>query len=150
MLTIRTLQQQDLPALIQIEREAHAAAHWKESLYETLLASEATPLRITLVAEDDGQPVGFIVGKAVGAEWEIENVVVRASSQRQGIGGQLLSRFLEEARNRGARQVLLEVRSRNATAKSLYAKCGFSVVGGRMDYYHDPSDDALLYKLDLA
>jgi [ribosomal protein S18]-alanine N-acetyltransferase len=150
MLIIRRVRQEDLSALIRMEREARTAAHWKESDYEMLLASEVTPLRITLVAEKDDRPVGFIVARIVGMDWEIENIVVRADSQRQGIGGQLISRLLEEAQDRGVKQILLEVRSRNTAAKGLYAKCGFSVVGGRRGYYRDPDDDAVLYELELS
>jgi len=150
MLTIRALRPDDLPALIEMERAAPTAAHWRESEYEMLLASNATPLRKTVVAEKDGQPIGFAVSKVVATNWEIENIVVSAGSQHQGIGRLLLSHLIEQARGEGAQQILLEVRSRNAAAKSLYTKCGFSVVGGRRDYYHDPEDDAVLYKLDAA
>ena len=149
MLTIRALRPDDLPALIEMERAAAMAAHWRESEYQTLLATEATPHRTTLVAERDGQPVGFIVAKAISTNWEIENIVVSDGSQRQGIGLLLLSHLIEQARSEGAQQILLEVRSGNTAAKNLYTKCGFSVVGGRRAYYHDPGDDAVLYTLDL-
>jgi len=149
MLTIRALRPDDLPALIEMERAAPAAAHWRESEYEMLLASNATPLRKTVVAEKDGQPIGFAVSKVVVTNWEIENIVVSAGSQRQGVGRLLLSHLIEQARSEGAQQILLEVRSGNTAAKNLYTKCGFSVVGGRRAYYHDPGDDAVLYTLDL-
>src|SRR5262249_28513559 len=116
----------------------------------SLLATEATPHRTTLVAERDGQPVGFIVAKAISTNWEIENIVVSDGSQRQGIGLLLLSHLIEQARSEGAQQILLEARARNIPAMSLYAKCGFSVVGGRRGYYLHPKDDAVLYKLELS
>src|SRR5215475_3225134 len=126
MLTIRALRPNDLPALIEMERAAPTAAHWRESEYEMLLASDAAPLRKTFVAEKHGQPVGFVVAKIVVKDWEIENIIVRAGCQRQGIGRLLLSHLIEEARSGDAQQILLEVRSSNAAAKNLYASCGFS------------------------
>ena len=149
MLTIRGLRSEDVPALIEIERASPTVAHWSPSEYQKLLASDARGQRKTLVAEQEAQPVGFVVAKVVAGDWEIENIVVRANSQRQGIGEQLLSRLIQEARRNGARQILLEVRSQNTAAKNLYNKCGFFVVGGRRAYYHDPEDDAVLYRLEL-
>ena len=147
--TIRTIRGEDLPELIEMERAAATAAHWKESNYEALLVNDTAPVRKTLVAEQDGQPVGFVVAKVLAADWEIENIIVRSGFQRQGIGSLLLARLIQEAAASHAQQVLLEVRSRNLAAKSLYAKCGFSVAGGRRNYYRDPEDDAILYKLEL-
>src|SRR5690348_14970200 len=97
MLIIRIVQQEDLPALVQIERAAPTAAHWKETEYEALLASDAGPLRRTFVAEEDGNPIGFAVAKVVHTDWEIENLVVRSESQRRGIGRLLLTRVIQEA-----------------------------------------------------
>lgn len=150
MLNIRTVQREDLPALVQMERAAATAAHWKEAEYEMLLASDAAPLRKTFVAEEDGNPIGFVVAKLVRKDWEIENIVVRAGAQHRGIGRLLLTRLIQEAQACGAQQILLEVRSQNIAAKSVYTNCGFSVVGGRRGYYQDPADDAVLYKLELT
>ena len=150
MLTIRALRPEDLPSLLEIERASSAAAHWRKREYQNLLASDSTPLRKAFVAEKDGHTVGFVIAKAVANDWEIENVIVRAGSQRQGIGERLLSHMIQEAKSSDAQRILLEVRSQNAAAKRLYAKCGFCVVGGRRAYYRDPNDDAVLYKLDLS
>jgi [ribosomal protein S18]-alanine N-acetyltransferase len=149
MLTIRALRPDDLPALIEIERSAPTAAHWRDREYQNLLATDQRPLRTTLVAEKDGNLVGFVVAKVVAGEWEIENIIVGAGSQRQGIGTRLLSRLIQEAKQSGAQQILLEVRAQNSCAIKLYVKCGFSVVGRRGAYYQDPEDDAVLYRLEL-
>lgn len=149
MLTIRGLRSEDVPAMIEIERASPTVAHWTPGEYQALLASDETGQRKTLVAEQEARAVGFVVAKVVAGDWEIENIVVRANSQHQGIGEQLLSRLIQEARRNGARQILLEVRSQNTAARNLYTKCGFSVVGGRRAYYHDPEDDAVLYRLEL-
>src|SRR5438270_106402 len=99
MLIVRIVRHEDLPALIEMEHAAPTAAHWRECEYEMLLANNATPLRKTFVAEQGGQLVGFVVAKAVASEWEIENIIVVAGSQRQGIGQSLLSRLIQEAQN---------------------------------------------------
>jgi tRNA threonylcarbamoyladenosine biosynthesis protein TsaB len=147
MVTVRALRANDLPALVEIERSAPTAAHWRDSEYQNLLTTDEKPRRITLVAEKDGKPAGFVVAKVVAGEWEIENIIVRADCQRQGIGAQLLSGLVREASQSDAQQILLEVRAQNSEARNLYVKCGFSVVGRRRAYYHDPEDDAVLYRL---
>jgi len=149
MLTIRALRSEDVPTLMEIERASPTVAHWSESEYQTLLASDATVQRKTLVAKQEANAGGFVVAKVVAGDLEIENIVVRAHSQRQGVGEQLLSRVIQEAKRNGARQILLEVRSQNRAARNLYAKCGFSVVGRRRAYYQEPEDDAVLYRLEL-
>src|SRR5262249_48878199 len=108
MLTIRGFRSEDVSALIEIERASPTVAHWSESEYRKLLASDAMPQRRTLVAEQEAQAVGFVVARVVAADWEIENIVVRSSSQRQGVGEQLLSWVIQEARRNGARQIVLE------------------------------------------
>jgi ribosomal protein S18 acetylase RimI-like enzyme len=54
---------------------------------------------------------------------------------------------LDEARRRGAAQVLLEVRASNEMAQSLYKSLGFRFAGRRRDYYRSPQEDALVMKL---
>lgn len=149
MLRIRALRPDDLPALMEIERSAPTAAHWRDREYQNLLVTDQNPRRTTLVAEKDGNPVGFVVAKVVAGEWEIENIIVGPGSQRQGIGTRLLSRLIQEAKQSGAQQILLEVRAQNSGAIKLYVKCGFSAVGRRGAYYQDPDDDAVLYRLAL-
>ena len=54
------------------------------------------------------------------------------------------------ARERGARQVFLEVRADNPVAQRLYASEGFVELGRRPRYYQPDDVDAVVMKLDLA
>ena len=56
----------------------------------------------------------------------------------------------DEAAQRGAREVFLEVRADNPTAQALYASEGFVEVGRRPRYYQPDDVDAVVMKLDLA
>jgi len=49
--------------------------------------------------------------------------------RRQGIGGRLIRRTLEAARDFGLRRVELTVRESNAVAIELYKKVGFAIEG---------------------
>jgi len=82
-------------------------------------------------------------------EGEIANLAVSSDARRCGIGGTLLDAALATARTRGAATVYLEVRDSNERARSLYASRGFVQVTRRRRYYRDPTEDALVLKLDL-
>jgi ribosomal-protein-alanine N-acetyltransferase len=93
---------------------------------------------------------GFIVGRAIGEEWEIENIAVAEPIRSRGLGTRLLGEFLDLARGRGARAVFLEVRESNLAARRLYEKWVFIESGRRRRYYRDPEEDAISYRLDFA
>ena len=130
----------DLPALLALDRGAPAAAHWTEADYHRLFA-EAT--RVVLVIGEDAVQ-GFIVGRDLGPEWEIENIVVASSVQRRGLGTRLVQKLLDLARSRGVQAVFLEVRESNRAARSLYSRIGFTESGRRRCYYKNPEEDALV------
>jgi len=76
-------------------------------------------------------------------EGYIDNVAVRPSCRRQGIGDRLLDVFCRFGQAHLA-FLTLEVRPSNQAAVALYCKHGFQEAGRRKDYYQDPTEDALL------
>lgn len=100
------------------------------------------------MAESNGRVTGFVVARIIASEWEIENISVAEESQRSGVGTRLLSGLLEQAHLCRASAVYLEVRESNAAAHALYTKTGFCPDGRRKDYYRNPDEDAILYRLD--
>lgn len=155
---IRPAIPRDLAAIMALERDTATAGHWSAEQYESLFHVENSG-RFALVIqassnelqyENDGTILGFIVGRAIGEEWEIENIAVRAAEQRRGLGTRLLKEFLNLAASKGAKTVLLEVRESNRAARGLYQKSSFVEVGRRKKYYRDPDEDAILYRLGLT
>ncbi len=140
--------------MLDLERRAGTAAHWSEADYRRLLASEGCPTsaqqmcaggRVALVIEEEGIR-GFIIARALGKEWEIENLAVAGEARRGGLATRLVSELLERARADGAKAVLLEVRESNVAARQLYEKWAFEQCGRRRGYYSEPSEDAVLYR----
>lgn len=148
-MTVRRANLHDIQVLMAIEKQAPTAAHWTEAQYRAALQPGTMPERICLVA-GEGEVRGFIVARVLGEEWEIENVVVAATSQRRGIGLYLVQELLKAARERGAGVVFLEVRESNQAAQRLYAKSGFVEEGRRRSYYADPEEDALLFRYSFS
>jgi ribosomal-protein-alanine N-acetyltransferase len=137
----------DVPALMAIETRAVTAAHWSAAQYEALFSSGAA-FRIVLVTEEAGAIQGFFIARAVDREWEIENIAVAEDYRRCHLGSDLLAAFLDLASSHGATAVFLEVRESNAPARRLYEKCAFVESGRRPNYYHDPNEAAITYRLD--
>lgn len=136
--------------MMALEKHAATAAHWSVGQYEALFRA-ASPARIALIMRDNAQAAakvqGFIIARAAGQEWEIENIAVAGSARRHGLGTRLLGEFLDLARAKGAESVFLEVRESNRAARALYEKWSFTEGGRRKRYYRDPEEDAILYRL---
>ena len=141
-MNVRPATPADVATMRSMEARAASAAHWTEQEYQRLFTPD--PPRLSLVVED-GSVQGFLVGKQIGTEWEIENIVVAENSRRRGLGSMLLAHFLELIRRQNAESVFLEVRASNAAARALYAKSSFLETGRRPGYYASPPEDAILY-----
>jgi ribosomal-protein-alanine N-acetyltransferase len=139
----------DIPALMVLEKHAATAAHWSLQQYETAFSAEA-PSRVVLILEEEAGVQAFIAGRALGEEWEIENIAVAGPVRRRGLGTRLLGEFLDLARGGGAKAVFLEVRESNLAARRLYENWAFVESGRRRRYYREPEEDAIVYRLGLA
>ena len=152
----------DINAIIELERLAASAAHWPRQQYENVFVTTEKQLRcgrFAWVVEDDrdgrakqagpgtSQVVAFLVARRVDLEWELENIVVADTVRRQGAGKLLLDEFLAFAYAHEGRSVSLEVRESNKVARALYQKFGFLEAGMRKNYYSNPGDAAVIYRL---
>jgi ribosomal-protein-alanine acetyltransferase len=146
---IRLATPADIPTMMTLERHAATAAHWPKAQYETVFSSDV-PSHAVLILEEGVGVLGFIAGRALVGEWEIENIAVAGTARRRGLGTRLLGEFLDLARGRGAEAVFLEVRESNFAARRLYEKWAFVETGRRKGYYREPEEDAIVYRLGLV
>ena len=157
---VRPARPSDQPRLVEIASHSVTAAQWNQAEYLKLFsidepniqsqsdtqAKAQSQSRTALVVEQDANVVGFIVGRQVEDEWEIENIAVTGTARRHGLGSRLVGELLSLVRSHGGKSVLLEVRESNGAARSLYEKWGFLEVGRRKMYYQNPPEDALVLK----
>lgn len=94
------------------------------------------------IAEVLGEPAGFTLSRNGFEEEELLLIAVSPDFRRRRIGEQLLQDCKADARLRGAKQLLLEMRSDNP-AVHLYRRNGFVQIGTRKNYYRAPSGDRL-------
>ena len=142
MIRVRRATITDLPRMVQIARRAVTAAQWNETHYVEMFTSGRT----LLVIEEESRVMGFVAGRDVASEWEIENIAVAGAARRRGLGSHLMGEFLHHVRSSGGKEVSLEVRESNSAARALYEKWAFLEAGRRKGYYHDPPEDALILK----
>ncbi len=93
--------------------------------------------------------LGVAVFQLVLEEASLEGITLLPEHRGKGLGNFFLTRCLEALKPLGAQVCFLEVRSRNAPAIALYEGMGFARMGTRKNFYRNPPDHALTYRLDL-
>ena len=63
-----------------------------------------------------------------------------------GIAQALVSKLISLLKKRNSHCLILEVRVSNLPAITLYEKNGFTQIGRRRNYYHNPKEDALILR----
>ncbi len=150
-IVIRPMRWWDIAPAQAIERACFPDDAWTESLFWSELAgSPDTRYYVAAVAgfEADAALVGYAGLAVVDYVGDIQTVAVTRAHQGQGLGARLLDELLAEARRRRARRVLLEVRSDNPSAITLYERRGFRRIDLRRAYY-GTGIDAHVMQLDL-
>ncbi len=99
------------------------------------------------VIEIEGRVVAFIFAMIVSDEAHIGDFAVDPDFRRRGLGEKLLRYFLDFAKERGVKRVVLEVRKSNLPARGLYEKCGFREVGVRKRYYKNGEDAIVMERV---
>jgi ribosomal-protein-alanine acetyltransferase len=147
--TLRPAIEQDVPAIMAIERASFPTDAWSEAAMRSTLLDTDSVAELALV---DSRVAGYAALLApIGApDADVLTIAVGAELRGRGVGRALLIHLLDAAGRRGARRVFLEVRADNPVAQALYASEGFEPIGRRPHYYQPDDVDALVMRLDLA
>ncbi len=92
--------------------------------------------------------IGYHCFWIVFEELRLMNLAVRESMRRNGVGGALVTEALRLGLEQAATRAVLEVRSSNNPARSLYTHLGFVQVSSRPRYYTNPIEDAVLLEMN--
>jgi ribosomal-protein-alanine N-acetyltransferase len=106
---------------------------WDKGTFDRLLTENLTCGWMAQSLE--GQPVGFILARALESEAEILTFAVRPSFQKLGIGRRLLKKLMTFLMSAGCKKVFLEVAVDNKAAIALYSSENFVKIGTRPNYY---------------
>ena len=119
---------------------------WDENSVRSELSND---LSLWLVAEEDGEVLGYVGSQTVLGESDMLNLAVREDRRREGIGNALVAALCDALCAENSSCLTLEVRASNEAAKALYAAMGFETVGKRPRYYSRPVEDALILRKEL-
>jgi ribosomal-protein-alanine N-acetyltransferase len=136
----------DLAEVAALERTCYSDP-WPASAFVALPNNDR--VYFAVARADHGKLAGYVVAWYVMDEGELANLAVAPDDRGQGIGGALLDAMLADAGSRGIKQVYLEVRESNVSARHLYASRDFEEVGQRKQYYRSPKEDALILRRTL-
>jgi len=146
--TVRGMTVDDLPAVLEIDRQSFALPWPERSFRFELAENEVAHLLVAEVAWSvRTRLAGYLGYWLLVDEMHISTLAVHPDLRGQGLGERLLLSGLDQARRQGAELATLEVRPSNETAVALYRKYGFTLVGRRRAYYRDNNEDALLMTL---
>lgn len=145
--TLRDLTFEDIETIGGLEEELFPADAWPIEMFYSEFFQPDT--RRYIVAEVDGDAVGYAGLMVLATTADIQTIGVLPRFEGQGIGRALLTELLDEARRRGADNVMLEVRADNPRAQQLYTRFGFARIHTRKRYYRD-GVDAWVMRLALA
>jgi len=145
----RPLREGDIAYVAALEAQIHAVP-WTIGNFRDALAAGYS----ARVGERECRIVAYGVLMLTPGEAQILNLSVVPDTRRQGLGRELLRRFIDDACRLSAEQIFLEVRASNAAAIALYEVEGFASVARRVGYYPGitsdaPREDALVMRRTL-
>lgn len=139
-MVIRKASKEDIEAIYAIEVDSFSVPWSLESITKEL----ENPVAYYLIAEEEGQVLGYAGLWDVVGEGQITNIAVRPSGRRKGIGKQLVDGLIAYGKDKNLEVLILEVRASNTPAINLYTGTGFTDIGRRKNYYTKPTEDAIL------
>ena len=139
-MVVRKMTEADLAEVTKIEFDSFAEP-WSEKDFQNSLKDNNNEY---LVAEIDGQVIGYCGYWGIAGEGDIFNVAVRKENRGQKTGYLMLCELIKLAKSRGIASLTLEVRSSNESAIRLYHSLGFEQTAIRKDFYTKPKEDAVI------
>jgi len=140
-LSILPMTTSDIPAVTRIERASFSTVWPSDAFYNELSTNK---LAHYFVGRFDHRVVGYGGLWVILEDSHVTTLAVDPEYRGRGFGEVLLLRLIDEAIERDAAWMTLEVRESNAVAQRLYRKYGFTTVTMRTGYYSDDNESALI------
>lgn len=131
-LPVRSMRAEDLDTLVAIDRSITGRdrrVYYEQKLAESL---DETGVRVSLVAEQDGRPVGFIMARVDFGEFGrtepeavIDTIGVDPASTHRQVGSAMMSQLMVNLMALQVERVRTEVVWNNYTVTAFLEHCGF-------------------------
>ncbi len=145
MIEIRSAEKDDALWIHNAEKEIFSDPWSVESIQSHLTSAFGSGLILSL----EGEKAGYLLANQIAGEAELLRIGIQKSLRERGLGKALVFHWMKLEKEKGVCHFFLEVRKENESARALYEKNGFRVVGIRERYYTDPISDAVLYQYHL-
>ncbi len=133
---IRPATAADARAIAALEVDNLGRDAWSAGLVEQGVSGRLPTVQY-LVAEVEGEVVGYAAASIVADIAELQRIAVTPAHRRSGQAASLLAAVVAAAQVQRADRVLLEVREDNHAALAFYADQGFVEIDRRRRYYRD-------------
>ena len=164
---IRTMTSDDIAALVDIERRCFTDP-WSENMVRDLSCSSWDEVWVLVLAPyadvterirasmdvggtesvvsdvNSGKIAGYINYRFIAGEGELMRIAVLPEYRGHGCSRKLMDIMVENASKNQITALTLEVRAGNEPAIGLYKAYGFVEEAVRKNYYHNPTEDALI------
>ena len=129
--------------VVALEQQLFPVDAWTT---EQFWAELAQPTRHYFLAVEGDAVLGYAGLFALAPEADVQTIAASPRAQGRGIGRLLREVLIDQALARTCTQLVLEVRSDNEVAISMYTRRGFERMSIRRDYYAQ-GVDALIMRL---
>jgi ribosomal-protein-alanine N-acetyltransferase len=145
MITYRDANSFDIPVLVSLDKELFPYSPWSAGQYREEISA---PTRLFVVALDDASRVIGYAGVFApgGAEADVLTVGVVPMHRGNGIARELMARITQWALDQGSIAMMLEVKTDNVEAITLYETLGYSKLNVRKNYFGTGLDAIVMRK----
>ncbi|MFP7762147.1 ribosomal protein S18-alanine N-acetyltransferase [Marisediminicola sp. LYQ85] len=139
----------DLDAIMLLEESIFSTDAWSRATMRAEVANAQGYYLVAFRPESPDRVDGYsgLFAPRRAPQADVNTIAVAPAARRRGLGRVLMLAMLAEARERGAHEVLLEVRADNPSAQALYRDLGFVEIAVRPRYYQPDDVDAVVMRL---
>ena len=150
MLQIRQANKCDILDLVDLDDECFDTYYYEKTKFSRLDFKNylCHKKSVLLVAVSDSRLVGYVAGtirtSRVRSIAQLDSIAVSAIARQKGIGSQLLHLFIQEAKQRACKMIILEVAMANKEGLRFFSKRGFLKIRDLPGYYGRSLDGVLM------
>jgi ribosomal-protein-alanine N-acetyltransferase len=145
-MNIRIANSEDINDVVNIENTCFTIPWSRDTIKREI---EINDLATLIVAEENGEVLGYIGIWFILDEGDITKVSVLPGHRRKSIATKLMEAVINLAKSKKINSLTLEVSESNAAAISLYEKFGFEKLGTRKKYYDNGEDAIIMWKVNI-
>lgn len=136
----------DLPRILEIESQSFSSP-WSELQFVTCLRQSNV---IGMVAERDGNIVGFVIYALFKKRIEVLNLTVATDHRRTGVGTAIIDKLKAKLSHAHRGKLCLYIRETNLPGQKFFRRLGFFARGIEKDFWDDVTEDAYFMQYELG